>query len=752
MNVVDEFLQNNPELLPRLSPSSQAFYLEICASMRHLRSRKAREFFIQTFQRIEELQKSHDIETLLDAAVRLSRSNWALVPPCFAAVKALPDPAARASWTQMALDIAAEDIDAALAFIVQTPQALKALGLADVWVWGRQALEALDSGNRVWKAVRAYLEEAAVGNCAVSLPRWRFFLDQADRIAAVSPNAAEVFIQHGNRACLLLNDEETDLWVTEGLTDCLTEEELASFFSGMSQKAITKRDGLVSGVVLKERSNTLSLLCEALLGRRVRIRSNASLMGYREFSGGAATDGQNIFLPDISPSFNLLKLMTLHQAMLLGQSGYLETSGRILFDPIPIHQEADARLLTLLPSLKKIMEQLAGALPESYPAKLDHRLRGPLPWWGDILPDLMTQTAATIKRVKDQAAEYADVPPELVESMMGAMMAEGERDGDALWRMFREILDNMEFTSPDPEELHESVKTFFYKEWDQNLSDYKIDWCLVRQRMAKDDPNAFAEEVRTRLHGIINLIRRQFTRLKPQRFRKYRAQPAGDALDIDALVRVLVDQRSGAALSENIYIRRDKRVRDVAVLFLVDLSTSTEEKVNGRRVLDIQKEAMVLMAEALDSLGDPYAVYGFSSDGRFRVDMFNVKNFTEPYGDKIRNRIGNLEPLGLTRMGAVIRHAVHRLDGVGAAIKLMVILTDGRPYDLEYGNLEYAVADTRKAIHEARLKRIHPFIITSDKKSTEYLKRIAPQTMSIILPNVEMLPRLLPAIYKRLTL
>jgi hypothetical protein len=129
MNVVDEFLQNNPELLPRLSPSSQAFYLEICASMRHLRSRKAREFFIQTFQRIEELQKSHDIETLLDAAVRLSRSNWALVPPCFAAVKALPDPAARASWTQMALDIAAEDIDAALAFIVQTPQALKAWGL-----------------------------------------------------------------------------------------------------------------------------------------------------------------------------------------------------------------------------------------------------------------------------------------------------------------------------------------------------------------------------------------------------------------------------------------------------------------------------------------------------------------------------------------------------------------------------------------------------------------------------------------------
>ncbi len=752
MNVVQEFLQNNPELLPRLSPSSQAAYLEICASMCHLRSRKARLFFIQTFQQIEELEKAADKENMLAGAVRLSRSNWTLVLPCFAAIKALPDQPARALWTQMALDIAAKDIDAALTFIAQTPKAIKVLGLADLWVWGRQALEALDSENCVWKAVRAYLEAAVVGNCAVALARWRFFLDQADRVAAVSPNAAQVFMQHGNRACLLLSDDETALWVTEGLTDCRTEDELASFFSGMSQKAITKRDGLVSGVVLKDRSNTLSLICEALLGRRVRIRSNATLMGLREFSGGAATDGHTIFLPDMAPSFNLLKLMTLHQAMLLGQCGYLETSGRIIFDPIPIHQEADARLLTILPSLRKTMEQVARRLPESYPARLDHRLGGPLPWWGDILPDLMTETAATIKRVKDQAAEYADVSPELVESLMGAMMAEGERDGDALWQMFREMLDNMEFTSPDLEELHENVKTFFYKEWDHNLSDYKLDWCLVRQRMARDDPNAFAEEVRARLHGIIGLIRRQFARLKPQRFRKYRAQPVGDALDIDALVRAMVDLRTGSLLSENIYIRRDKRVRDVAVLFLVDLSASTEEKVNGRRVLDIQKEAMVLMAEALDSLGDPYAIFGFSSDGRFRVDLFNVKDFNEAYGDRIRNRIGNLEPLGLTRMGAVIRHAVHRLEGIGAAIKLMVILTDGRPYDLEYGNLEYAVADTRKSIQEARLKRIHPFIITSDKKSSEYLKRIAPQTMSIILPKVEMLPRLLPAIYKRLTL
>jgi nitric oxide reductase NorD protein len=134
------------------------------------------------------------------------------------------------------------------------------------------------------------------------------------------------------------------------------------------------------------------------------------------------------------------------------------------------------------------------------------------------------------------------------------------------------------------------------------------------------------------------------------------------------------------------------------------------------------------------------------------VDLFSVKDFGEPYDQTVQYRLGNLEPLGLTRMGAVIRHAVHKLEGVSAAIKLLVILTDGRPYDLEYGNLEYATADTGKAIREARRAKIHPFIITSDQKGAEYLRKISSETQSIVLPSVESLPTMLPALYKRLTL
>ena len=752
MNPAEEFLKDNPDLLSRLSPSAQSVYVDICASMAHLRSRKAKDFFIRTLLNLEALEGKPLRALKQKGMLRLSRLNWAMVTPYFDAVNYLPeDEKIVHRWTLLAERLAQKDIDVGLAFLEQTPTALRILDIEELWTWGQQARDALKSRSPVWKPVKAYLEESAADRCSIPLTRWAFFLEQADRIAQRSPAAAQIFIQHGNRACLLLNESETIRWVDDGLDECRTEEELNNFFSGTSLKALEKRDGLISGVSLKDRANTLSLICEAVMGRPVKLRSNTVLVGQKGFSGGSATDGRTIFLPDVVPSFTLMKLMTLHQAMLLEHERFLEASGRIYFDPTALHMDADRRMLKILPNIRGDMESAFGDLPSAYPEKLDRGLRGPLPWWGDILPELRSDTDATIRIIQEKAADYGDVPPELVESLLASMMADGQRDVDALWQLFQEMLDNMLLDSPDPEELGENVKTFFYREWDQYLSDYKMEWCLVRQRYADDDPNGFVEEIRSRLHGIIGLIRRQFTRLKPERFKKYRAQPYGDGLDIDALVQAMADMRSGSFLSENIYIRRDKRIRDVAVLFLLDLSGSTEEEVKGRRIIDIQKEAMVLMAEALDSLEDPYAIYGFSSEGRHRVDLFVIKDFAEPYNELIQYRLGNLQPLGLTRMGAVLRHGLHKLERTQAAVKLLVILTDGRPYDLEYGNLDYAVADTRKAMQEVRQKRIHPFIITSDKKSKDYLKRIAPQTQSIILQKVELLPRLLPAIYKRLT-
>ncbi len=753
LKAVHDFLSAHPHLLSRLPQGTHDTYLKICGAVSHLMARRATEFFIRILRNIEDIEGNPSQSVILRAAIMLSAANWTMVQPYFSSVKALPqDEEIVEQWALFVLALADWNTETAITFLEKTPAVLDTLGLENLFVWGDQAKEALKNDRRMFIAAKAYLEEAAADSCNIPLPQWRFLLGQSTRIAEVSPLAAEAFIKHGNRACLLLNDQETAQWIAEGLAGCQSEEELINFFNGTSLSAMKKRDGLVSGVALKDRSNTLALICEACMGQPLKIRSNSVLVDVKGFTGGAATDGHTIFLPDIAPDFMLFKLMALHQAMLLNRGNYLESSGKIFFDPIRIHVDADRRLLKMLPGLRKEMEHLCrDGLPPSYPLKTEKKAHFPLPWWGDLLPELVSETDSTIEKIKDRASEYAELPPELVEALLASMMADGRREIDELWQMFKEMMDRMEFASPDPEELQESVKTYFYKEWDDNLSDYKLDWCLVRQRPAEAEANAFVEEVRSRLEGIIKLIRRQFLRLKPERFRKYKAQPIGDGLDIDALVEAVVDMRSGAFLSENVYIRRDKRIRDVAVLFLVDMSSSTEEQVDGHRVIDIQKEAMVLMAEALDALEDPYAIYGFSSEGRFRVDLFSVKDFAEPYSDSVRYRLGNLEPLGLTRMGAVIRHACHKLESVPAAVKLMIILTDGRPYDLEYGVLDYAVADTKKAIQETRRKRIHPFIITSDKKGEEYLKRISPQTGSIILPKVELLPKLLPAIYKRLT-
>jgi hypothetical protein len=751
-------LKNFHQGSAKTSDAGKETYGAARASVAHLRPRTSKGFLLEVEREIREAEKSADKHIILAEAKQICELNWALVLPFFNAVKKVPaDDNLIFTCSNLAQQLAVFDIDTAVTFLNRTPVALENLeGQQNFITWGQQGLavfEAAKDRKKIWKAVRAYYIEASEANCRYPLDKWGFFLDQAIRIATVSVDATEGFIQHGNNVCLLLNEDETIRWIDKGLESCGSEQELINYFNGTSLKSIEASECLVSGVPLKIKRNTLSMICEALLGQPVKLRSNSVLLGCKGFNGGAATDGHNIFLPEMAPSFGLFKLMALHQAMLLQRHPFTSLDGTIIIDPVKIHLDADDRLIRQLPGLLHEMnEYSADHHIDQHPEKLSRTGPVPKPWWGDILPDLMKETNETITAIKEKAAEkYENIPPELLESLLTSMLAGGEREQNALWKLLGEMLNDIDFDSPDPEELQESVKTFFYKEWDRKLGDYKLEWCQVRQRIAREDPNDFVTQINERLRGIILLIRKQFMKLKPEMFRKYRAQPTGDALDIDALVQALTDMRSGAPMSENVYIRRDKRIRDVSVFFLVDLSGSTDEVINGRRVIDVQKEAMAIMAEALEALGDPYAIYGFSSEGRFRVDMFNVKDFNEPYDEKAQYRLGNLQPLGLTRMGTVVRHATYKLEEVSSTIKILIILTDGRPYDMEYGNLEYAISDTKKAIQEARIKNIHPFIITSDKKGSDYLQMISPQTECVILPKVELLPTLLPALYRRLT-
>ena len=170
MAPLDDFLAANPELLPRLAPQTQTVYCEVCASMAHLRSRKAKDFFIRTLLNLETLEDQPLKACRHKGALRLSRINWALVTPYFEALGALPvDEKIVHRWTLLAERLALKDIDVALAFLAQTRRALATLDIEDIWTWGQQALGALKSRHRVWKPVRAYLEESAADRCAIPL-------------------------------------------------------------------------------------------------------------------------------------------------------------------------------------------------------------------------------------------------------------------------------------------------------------------------------------------------------------------------------------------------------------------------------------------------------------------------------------------------------------------------------------------------------------------------------------------------------
>ena len=205
----------------------------------------------------------------------------------------------------------------------------------------------------------------------------------------------------------------------------------------------------------------------------------------------------------------------------------------------------------------------------------------------------------------------------------------------------------------------------------------------------------FVELTLRRYAGAVSLIRKKFELLKRERSIK-RRQKDGDEVDLDAVVESYSDLHAGISPSENLFQRIERQERNIAVLFLVDMSGSTQGWVN-----QAEKESLVLMSEALETLGDRYAVYGFSSMTRNHCDLYRIKGFDEPYGTAVKRRIAGIGPRDYTRMGPFIRHAADLLDAVDARTKLLITLSDSRPEDGDGYKGDYAIEDTRKALIEA---------------------------------------------------
>ena len=332
-------------------------------------------------------------------------------------------------------------------------------------------------------------------------------------------------------------------------------------------------------------------------------------------------------------------------------------------------------------------------------------------------------------------------------------------------------------------------RTYAYDEWDFRAGDYKPRWCIVKEKTVEEGDPAFYNDALRNYMTLSGHIKRQFELIMPESFRKIYRLIDGEDLDLNAALEAWCDLRMNAPPDDKIYWHRNRARRDVAVVFLIDMSASTAEAIdegrqvvedrdapddpveymvwlrrrraglvrrNYKRIIDLEKESTALLMQALESIGDTYGIYGFSGYGRENVEFYVIKDINEAFSDKVKRRIDKVTPLHATRMGAAIRHAITKLEGQDAATKVLFLISDGRPQDRGYSRegveKEYAVHDTHMALVEARRKDITPFCLTVDKAGHDYLKSMCGDMGYEVLADIWSLPERLPMLYRKLTL
>jgi nitric oxide reductase NorD protein len=290
-----------------------------------------------------------------------------------------------------------------------------------------------------------------------------------------------------------------------------------------------------------------------------------------------------------------------------------------------------------------------------------------------------------------------------------------------------------------------------YPEWDDNARRYRRDAVMVRERVAIEAGSNWASDTLRQHAPMVRSIRERFEPLRARRMR-LNQQREGEELDLQACVQAMIDVRTGHTPSDRLYASVRPARRAMTICLLVDVSGSTETPLpNGQRIVDVERQATLFASEALDALGDDYALLTFSSRGARNVRIGTLKDFQERNGPVVRQRIAGIEPGENTRLGAAVRHAAARLTAQPAGRRLLLILSDGRPNDFD-GYYEAAGAeDSRHAINDARAQGIFPFCITIDREEgPEYLPRIFGANGYTVLRSPEQLPLALVRVVRQL--
>ncbi|BAO28782.1 nitric oxide reductase activation protein NorD [Sulfuritalea hydrogenivorans] len=402
-----------------------------------------------------------------------------------------------------------------------------------------------------------------------------------------------------------------------------------------------------------------------------------------------------------------------------------------VMDPVAARRVRAARIARELAVVRRALNVIAAT--DTKPGAAENSDYPPLAAEGEL-------------QVPDPQADLLALPPAAREAAKSLMQDLGELPPEALhaagpgaWQPVDGGDESMTpgvTTQPDA----------FYDEWDYRRGSWRHGWCHLYEMTAPVGRHEWVDEVRTRHAHLIRSIRRRFEALrgedKPQK-----RQFDGEEIDLDAQVDARADRMSGAEPSPRLFIHRRRIERSLAVMFMVDMSGSTKGWVN-----DAERESLVLLCEAIEALGDSYAIYGFSGWTRTHCDIYPVKRFADRYDAATRQRIAGIEARDYTRMGVAVRHLSGLLMRQNTRHKLLVTLSDGRPDDYgdEYRG-RYGIEDTRRALLEAREKGIRSYCVTIDRHGADYLPQLYGPAHYSVIDDAKKLPQKIAEIYRKLT-
>jgi len=329
-------------------------------------------------------------------------------------------------------------------------------------------------------------------------------------------------------------------------------------------------------------------------------------------------------------------------------------------------------------------------------------------------------------------------------------------DNRHLW-VFIEENDEAEDIQAKPQnadmEEPEGLPPRHYQEWDYNTNSYKPDWVTLYESLHPPGNASDIDKILEKHSALANYLKRILDLLKPQHYVRQRYQEEGSELDLDVAIRSLIDLKSGSQPDPRINMSHKHDGRDFAVMLLLDLSASLNDIPDGctQSILELSREATTLLGWSIEQLGDKFAIAGFHSDTRHNVRYHHLKGFSEHWDDDVKARLAAIEPGYSTRMGAAVRHASHYLQGQTAEKKLLLILTDGEPADIDVSDEKLLIEDTHKAVEELSAKGIYTHCISLDKKADDYIEDIFGAGGYTVIDNVEKLPEKLPLLFAALT-